>query len=175
MKKSEKPFFVDNLSQELKAASSAVLVDYTGLSVKMQQELKKKLKVVNAQMLVVKNTLFKLAAEKAKVDKEVADDKALTGPTAMVITEDDPIAPLSVLGNFAKENDIPQFKVGLVEGSLQDKESLVRLSKLPGKEFLLAQSVSYIAAPMYGLVQSLQGNLQKLVYILNEKAKVPVR
>lgn len=171
MKKSEKPFFVDNLAEELKSASAVVLVDYTGLTVKMQQELKKKLREANAKMSIVKNTLFKLAADKAKVDKEVAEDTILAGPTALIITEDDPITPLSVLGKFAKEHEIPQFKVGLVEDSFQDKDSLLTLSSLPSKEVLFAQAVSYIASPMYGLAQTLEGNLQKLVYILKEKSK----
>ncbi|OGM19331.1 50S ribosomal protein L10 [Candidatus Woesebacteria bacterium RIFCSPHIGHO2_01_FULL_37_10] len=171
MKKSEKPFYVENLSGQLKSATSVVLVDYSGLSVKKQQELKKRLKEVGAGMYIVKNRLFKLAGTSAKINDETLTDKVLSGPTALVITEADPIAPLQILGKFAKEFEIPQLKVGIVEGRLQDKEHLTRLSILPSKEVLYAQVLGGLSSPMYGIVSVLQGNLQKLVFILNEKVK----
>ncbi len=177
MKKQEKTFFVQNLSEELKGAKSIILVDYSGLSVSMQQELKKKLKEVGAKMVVVKNTLFKLAGKDAKVLDNVLTDTVLTGQTALVLALEDPVAPLGVLAKFAKEFDsaaghpVPQLKVGIVEGSFQDKESLDVLSKLPGKDVLLIQTVGAIASPAYGLVGTLQTNLQKLMYILDSKVK----
>lgn len=171
MKKQEKTFFVQNLSEELKGAKSIILVDYSGLSVSMQQELKKKLKEVGAKMVVVKNTLFKLAGKDAKVSDNVLTDTVLTGQTALVLALEDPVAPLGVLAKFAKEFEVPQLKVGIVEGSFQDKESLDVLSKLPGRDVLLIQTVGAIASPAYGLVGTLQTNLQKLMYILDSKVK----
>jgi large subunit ribosomal protein L10 len=168
MKKSEKTFFVDNLAEELKSASSIVLVDYAGLGVKAQQDLKKRLKKVNATMVVVKNTLLKLAGAKATLEKEILEDSVLSGPTAMVITEGDPIAPLQILAKYAKEFELPQLKVGIIDGSFQDKVNLIALSSLPSKDILAGQVVGAIAGPIYGLLGTLQGNLQKLVYILNE-------
>ncbi len=171
MKRTEKSIFVENLTEELKGANSWVLIDYSGLNVKTQQELKKKLKEVGARMAVVKNTLFKLAGESAKAPKEILSDSALAGPTALIISEDDPFAPLQILGTFTLEYEFPHFKVGVIEGSYQDKNSLIKLSKLPSKEILVGQAVGAIGAPLYGIVGALQGNLQKLIYILNEKAK----
>ncbi len=171
MKKSEKPFFVENLTEELKGASSIVLVDYTGLSVKLQQELKKKIKAVNAKMIICKNTLFKLAGEKAKLEKEALADTVLAGPTALIISQKDPIAPLQVLASFAKENLLPQFKVGIIEGKFQNKEALTTLSTLPSKDILFAQVTGAISSPLYGITGILQANLQKLISILSAKAK----
>ena len=173
MKKAEKSFFVQNLTEELKSATSLVLVDFTGLSVKKQQELKKRLAGVNAKILVVKNTLFRLAGKEAKTSDEVLTDTVLTGPTALIIGTADPLAPLTVLGKFAKEYEIPQLKVGIIEGAFQDKEALIKLSSLPGKEVLLGQLVGTLLSPAHGLVSTLQGNLEKLVYILSEKSKGP--
>ena len=76
-----------------------------------------------------------------------------------------------MLAKFASEFEIPQFKVGIVEKSFQDKESLIKLSMLPGKEALFAQVVGSIGSPLYGLVGTLQGNLQKLVFILDQASK----
>jgi large subunit ribosomal protein L10 len=168
MKKAEKSFFVQNLTEELKSASSVVLVDYSGLSVKMQQELKKRLRETGANMKVVKNTLFKRAGLEAKSPKEVLTDSVLSGPTATVITEEDPIAPLSILAKFAKEFNILELKVGIVEGSFQDKDSLSALSKLPSKKALYAQVVGSISSPLNELVYGLQANMQKLTLLLSE-------
>jgi large subunit ribosomal protein L10 len=168
MKKGQKTFFVDNLTEELKAANSAVLINFAGMGVKKQQELKKRLAKIDAKMIVVKNTLFKLAGEKAKIPSEVLNDTVLTGQTAVILTEKDPISPLQVLSEFAKEFDIPQLKVGIIEGYFQNEEQLIELSKLPGKDALVSQVVGAIAAPMYGLIGTLEGNLQKLVFVLNQ-------
>src|SRR3989344_1257962 len=136
MKKLEKRTFVGNLGEELKSSTSVVLVNYTGLSVKLQQDLKKRLKEVGAKMQVSKNSLFKLAAKNAELDGEVYSDSVLEGPVALIMTTGDPVAPIQVLGKFAKEFEIPQFKVGIVDGSFQNKEALDKISKLPTKEVL---------------------------------------
>ncbi len=171
MNKQDKVEAVQALTTELKSATAVVLVDYAGLNVKSQQSLKNELKKVGAQMIVVKNTLFKLAGKEAKSPDEALTDTVLAGPTAMVITKEDPIAPLQVLDKFIKENELPQFKVGIVESVFQDKNALIKLSKLPGKEVLAAQAVGAIAAPLYGLVGTLQGNMQKLVFILKSASE----
>ena len=172
MRKQEKSFFVQNLAEELKSATCLVLVDFTGLSVKKQQELKKRLAAVAAKMLVTKNTLFKLAAKEAKTSQDVLTDTALTGPTALIIGTADAIAPITILGHFAKEFEIPQFKVGIIESTFCDKETLIKLSSIPGKEALLGQLLGVLMGPSYGLVTTLQGNLQKLVYVLDRKTKL---
>lgn len=166
MKKAEKSIFVDNLTEELKGAKAVVLINFAGLSVKNQQELKKRLKEAGARMVVVKNTLLKLAGEAAKVDEKVLTDTVLRGQTALIITGGDAMAPLSILGKFAKEHETPQFKVGVVDGMFQDTEALSRLSSLPSRDALLGQLLGTLMGPMYGLTGTLNGNLQKLVYVL---------
>ena len=168
MKKAEKTLFVQDLSEQLKSATAVVLIDYTHLTVKGQQELKKRLREVEARMVVVKNTLFRIAGKEAKVSEDSLSDSVLSGPTAVIISEKDPIAPLQVLYKFSQEFEIPQFKVGIIDGSFQNKEALTAIAKLPSKEILFAQTVGVIAQPMYGLVGVLQANLQKLVFIISE-------
>jgi large subunit ribosomal protein L10 len=171
MKKSEKPFFVENLTKELKDATAVVLFDYTGLSVKMQQDLKNKLRTANTKMLIAKNTLFKIAGKNAKLPKETLENSVVAGPTALAITEDDPIAPLQVLGKFAKEFELPQFKVGVIEGLFQNKEGLIQLSKLPSKDALVGQAVGTIAAPLYGIVGVLSASMQNLISVLKQASE----
>lgn len=173
MRKQEKTLFVQNLTEELKSATSIVLVDFTGLTVKAQQELKKRLREVGAKLAIVKNTLLNIALDKSNADKNTGlpRDEVLRGPTALIITKEDPIAPIQILGKFAQEFELPQLKVGVIDGKFQDKESLQLLSKLPSKEILLSQAIGVVASPLYGIVGVLQGNLQKLIYVLNAKVK----
>ncbi len=168
MKKGQKTFFVENLAEELKSANSVVLINFAGMGVKTQQELKKRLKEIDAKMVVVKNTLFKLAGDKAGLPKETLENTILSGQTALIITEEDPISPLQVLAKFSKEFEVPQLKVGVVEGFFQNEGELTELSKLSSKDGLVAQVMGAIASPMYGLIGTLEGNLQKLVFVLNE-------
>ena len=168
MKKSEKKEIVKNLAKDLKEAKSVILVDYSGLNVSSQQELKKRLKKENAKMVVVKNTFLKLAGNLSKLPKESLEESVLSGQTALVLAEGDPVSPLKVLGEFAKEFAVPQMKVGIIENSFQDKEALNILSKLPGKETLQLQVLGGIAAPIYGMVGVLSANMQKLVFMLEE-------
>ncbi|MFI5241278.1 MAG: 50S ribosomal protein L10, partial [Microgenomates group bacterium] len=171
MKKSEKTLFVDNLTQELKDAKSVVLVNYAGLGVKSQQDLKARLKEVGGRMVVVKNTLLKLAGEKAGIEKETLTDTVLSGQTALILADSDPVAPIQVLGKFSKEFEVPTFKVGVVEGLFQDVASLSKLATLPGRDALLGQLLGVLMGPSYGLVGTLNGNLQKLVYVLDQASK----
>lgn len=168
MKKQEKIFFVDNLTAELTSAKAFVLVNFAGLGVKPQQELKKRLKEVGAKMIVVKNTLFKRAGQTAKIDPEILKDTVLQGQTALIMSQDDPIAFIQILGKFAKEFNVPQMKVGIVEGAFQDSETLSKLSSLPGRDVLLGQFLGVLLAPSYGLIGTLRGNLDKLMYVLKE-------
>lgn len=177
MHKAEKVFFVDNLKAELKDAKSAILVNYAGLAVKPQQELKKRLNTVGGKMIVVKNTLLLRAAESAGFNTKDLEGGILTGQTALIIASDDAIAPIQVLGKFAKEfvsaagESVPKFKVGIVEGSFQDNAALTKLSTLPGRDALLSQVLGTLMGLQYGLVGTLNGNLQKLVYVLSEASK----
>ena len=166
MKKTEKSFFVQNLTAELKLAKSVILINFAGMSVKAQQELKKRLKAVGGRMVVVKNTLFKRAGKEARIAEQTLQDSVLTGQTALILADDDPIAPLQAIGKFALEFEVPHLKVGIVEGIFQGTEALDKISKLPSKEILLAQTVGTIGQPLYAIVGTLQANLQKLIYTL---------
>jgi large subunit ribosomal protein L10 len=166
----EKAATINSLSTELKKAPSAVFVTYAGMGVKAQQDLKKKLKDGGSTMLVAKNTLLKLAAKEAGYPEEVLSDSLLTGQTAVVLSSDDAVSPVQILGKFIAENELPQFKAGVVEGAFYDKDALVKVSKLPSKEVLYAQVVGAVAAPMYAVVGTLQANIQKLLMILKTKA-----
>lgn len=170
MIKSQKIELVSSLTQELKGAKSVVLVNFAGMGVKAQQELKRRLTEAGAKMIVVKNTLLRRAALEAKLDEKAIEESILTGQTAIVIGTEDPVAPISVIGKFAKEFELPKMKVGIVEGSFQDETALVKLSTLPGRDGLLGQALGSLMGSLYSLVGTLNSPMQGLVYTLSAKA-----
>jgi len=159
---------VDSLAKAFTAAESVTFVDYAGMGVKLQEELKKRLREASGEMVVAKNTLIKLAGKEAGLDEAALTDEVLAGQTAMITAGEDAVAPIQVLGKFIKEFEMPKLKAGVVEGKFQNSEALLMISKLPGREVLNAQVLGAIMAPMYSLVGTLQGNLQKLVFILGQ-------
>lgn len=164
--KQEKKDYVSLLASRLKDAKSVVFVDYSGMGVKLQQDFKAKLREVGGSMLVAKNTLIKLAGKIAQLPEEATADELLSQQTALVFSGEDAVSSIQVLGKFAKDNEIPKIKAGVVEGVFQDKEGVLKISSLPSRQQLYANVVGAVASPMYGLVGTLQGNLQKLVYVL---------
>lgn len=170
MLKKDKRVLVKELSQKLQGAKSVVLVNYSGLNVKAQQDLMNRLKAVDARMLVVKNTLLKIAANEAKLDDKAFTEDLLQGQTALIMANGDSVAPIQILGKFAKEFELPKFKVGIVEGTFSNEADLAKISTLPTKDILLSQVLGSLISPMYSLVGTLNGNMQKLVYILKTKA-----
>lgn len=171
MNKVDKSELIDKVANELKGAKSVVLVNFAGMGVKTQQELKSRLKEAGSKMLVVKNTLLKLAMDKANIDSKDVDESVLTGQTALIVGNEDPISPISVLGSFAKEFELPKMKFGILEGSFQDEVALTKIAALPGRDALLGQVLGSLMSSMYQLVGTLNSPMQGLVYTLSAKAK----
>ncbi len=162
---------VSVLTEQIKNASSVVFVDYKTLTMKEGQALKKELLVGDGKMVVAKNTLIKIAATNAALPEEALTDSVLSGQTAVVFGQKDPVAPIQILGKFMAATEKTKWKAGVVEGVFQDATALARISKLPSKDQLIAQVVGGISAPLYGLISTLNGNIQKLVYVLDARKK----
>ena len=173
MKKAEKVTLVKNLANELNSSKSLIMADITGIRVNDQNRLRKMLASADAKLIVVKNTLLSRAIGNAQNLKSLLEQvsPSLTGQTAVIISQSEEVQPVQTLGKFIKELEMPKLKVGIISGNIYDESALIRVSKLPGKEILVAQVVGALSGPLYGLVETLQGNIQKLVYILNAKAQ----
>lgn len=170
MKKPEKVSFINQLSAEFKSSQSAIFVNYNKMDTKSIQALKKELKKAGAFLQVGKNTLIKLAAKEAGFPEESFQDTVLSGQTAVILGTEDAIAPIQVVGKFAKEREFPEIKSAVLDNVYYDKNGVLKLSTLPSKEVLYAQVVGGMSAPLYGLVGTLNANMQKLVWILKQKA-----
>ena len=105
---------VAEISEVLKDAQSAVLVDYRGLTVEQDTALRKQLREAGVTYKVYKNTMVNLAIK--GTDFEAMKEK-LEGPTAMAVSSTDATAPARILAEFAKKNPQLELKGGVVEGT----------------------------------------------------------
>ena len=139
---------VEALSGKIKEATSVVFVDYKGINVAQDTELRKQFRDAGVEYTVVKNTLTRFAAKENGYDF----DEILNGTTAMASTTGDPIAPARIVCEFAKKNKIAlSIKGGVVEGSVLSAQQLSGFGELPGKDALVAQVLGTFLAPISSL------------------------
>lgn len=165
--KQEKKDKVNALKEAFEASKSAVFVDYTGMNVATMQEFRSKITEAGGNITVAKNTLIKLAAKDAGLPEDVLTDEVLSGQTAVIFGNEDAVSPIQILGDFVSEREMPGIRAGVVESIFQTSDGILKISKLPTKENLQAKVVGGLMSPLYGLVGTLNGNLQSLVMTLN--------
>ncbi len=152
MKRAEKEQIVTDLSDKLKGAQSLYYTDFTGLNVKRMTELRRRLKRVGVDYVVIKNTL----ALRAVNESGLVGEK-LKGPTGLVVGKD-PVAAARVLTEFAKEfEDKPAMKGGMLQGKAIDNAQLKRMASLPSREQMLADLAAGMQSPMAAFVGALNG------------------
>jgi large subunit ribosomal protein L10 len=161
--KPEKVEQVQVISDLLDRASSVLLTDYRGLSVAEKAELTRRLRAVDAEYHVVKNTLFRRAYGQRGEDPGAM----LEGPTAVAFALTDPVAPAKVLTDFIREKRKASVKGAVVDGKVFSAEGVTELSKLPPKEQLLAQVVGTIQSPLSSMAFCLNGLLGNFARALN--------
>ena len=140
---------VEALSGKIKEATSVVFVDYKGITVAQDTELRKQFREAGVEYTVVKNTLTNFAAKNAGY----YFSEVLNGTTAMASTTGDPIAPARIAAEFAKKNKLKTLgiKGGIVEGSVLSGEQLTGFSELPSKNALVASVLGTFLAPISSL------------------------
>jgi large subunit ribosomal protein L10 len=161
--KVQKQAMVTDITDKLSKAKSLVFADYQGLTMSQLSAIRSELADQSAEFTVTKNNLLKIAL---KNNNQSFDDAVLAGPIATLFAFGDEISPIKVLTKAIKDNNVGQIKGGVMEGEFLSEAKVKQLSELPSKDELRAQVVGTIAAPLYGLVNVMQGNLRNLVYAL---------
>jgi len=167
--KQEKQEIVEELADKFSRQKAAVFSDYSGLTTEQIRGLKIKLREQGIDYQVAKKTLIDLALEKAGF-KEIKA-RRLPGQVAVIFGYGDEVAPARLAYNFSKSNKSFKILAALVQGKFLEEEAALSLAKLPSKQELLAKLVGGIAAPLSGIACVLQGNLRKLIYILEAKSR----
>lgn len=144
---------VAGLIEKLKTAQAGVLVDYRGLTVSEDTELRAKLREAGVEYKVVKNTLTRFAAKEVGFDEL---DEVLNGPTSLALGFDDPVAPAKIISDFAKQNENLEIKAGFLDGKVISLDEVKQLANTPSRDTLIAKIMGSLNAPVSNLVRTLQ-------------------
>lgn len=136
---------VEEISEYLKEAKSAVIVDYRGLTVEQDTKLRKNLREAGVVYKVYKNTMINFAIKDTAFECLAPH---LEGPTAIAISTEDATAPARVLYEFSKEADALELKAGVVEGTYYDADGIKVIATIPSRETLLSKFLGSIQSPV---------------------------
>lgn len=148
---------VKELADKISQAKMVFFVDYKGITVDEDKDIRKAYREAGNECMVVKNSLLKLACKEANVE---GLDSVLEGPTAVVIGKEEYTTGPKIAYDFAKTHDFYKFKAGIMDGKMVDANEVSKLAKLPSKEVLLTQ-----------LASALIGNIRNLAVVIDQVAK----
>ena len=136
---------VEEISELLNGAATAVVVDYRGITVAEDTELRKQLREAGVVYKVYKNTMINFAIK----DTEFADlAQHLEGPTAIAVCKDDATAAARVLAKFAKTPEALEIKGGVVDGIYYDAVGIGQIASIPSREVLLSKLLGSMQSPV---------------------------
>ena len=156
----QKDASVAELTKSFESSTAVLLTEYRGLTVAQLKELRNSIRQ-DAEYAVVKNTLTKIAAQRAGV--EGLDDE-LKGPSAIAFVHGDPVAVAKGLRAFAKANPLLVIKGGYFDGAALTADEVNKLADLESREVLLAK-----------LAGAMKASLTKAAYVFNALPSKAVR
>lgn len=161
----KKEQLVAQLVEKVGKSQGMVFANYQGLTHQQLENMKRKLKKVNAEFFAVKNTLLQRALAD-KIDAETAKTH-FSQPTGALFIYDDIVDPLKELTQTIKEFKMPVIKFGILDGKVVTSQEVTKIASLPPLPVLRAQLLGQMKAPISGLHRALNWNLQSLVMTLN--------
>lgn len=136
---------VEEISANIKDAQSVVLVDYRGLTVEQDTELRKELRNAGVTYKVYKNTLMNFAFKGTDCE---ALAPYLEGPSAIAISTSDATAPARVLTKIAKNAKALEIKGGIVEGTAYDAAGIAAIASIPSRDELISKLLGSLQSPI---------------------------
>ena len=143
---------VQEISENIKDAQSVVVVDYRGLTVAEDTQLRKALREAGVSYKVYKNTLVNRAIAGTEFESL---KESLEGPSAFAISKDDATAPARILAKFAKTAPALEIKAGVVEGTFYDANGMKAIANVPSREELLSKLLGSLQSPITNLARVL--------------------
>ncbi len=159
------------LTDKFAKAKVMFFTDYRGLTHQQLETLRKSLKKAEAELVIAKNTLLRIAMTGWNKEIGTQLEGELKNPTATLFGYGDELAPIKALADFMKTGQLPKVKMGYFAGKSATEADFKKLATLPTKEILLATMVSRMKSPLYGLHHAMRWNLVQLVTALDNVAK----
>lgn len=136
---------VEEISANIKDAQSVVLVDYRGLTVEQDTQLRKNLREAGVGYKVYKNTMMLRAFQGTDFEGLAP---YLEGPSAVAYSTEDATAPARILAEFAKKADKLEIKGGVVEGTVYDAKGMAAIASIPSREVLISRLLGSMQSPI---------------------------
>ncbi len=166
--RAEKQFISNEYVARLNASPFFIVVDYTGLKVGPITELRKRLVKAGAEIHVVKNSIFRLAAKEAGV----ADlGPTLTGQIAVVTGQRDVSAAAKIVKSFHAEFDKPKVKFGYLNSQRLEAATIAVIADLPPIEVLRSKLLGLLNTPATSLVRLLNTPATQLARVLQARVE----
>ena len=159
----EKKEIVQDLNERFSKAAVVIVTDYKGLDVAAINDLRRRLRKEEVEYQVVKNSLMVRASQETDV---ALIKETFKGPSAVAMSYSDPIAPAKVLTEFAKDHDVFEIKVGVMDGKILELNEIKALSALPSREVLLGTFVSVLSNVPTGFVRTIAEIPRRLLNVL---------
>jgi large subunit ribosomal protein L10 len=166
--RAEKKILTKEYVARLNASPFFIVVNYKGLKVAHLTELRKRLVQAGAEVHIVKNSIFRIAAKEAGVGEL---NGALTGQMAVVTGRKDISAAAKALKNFAAEFDKLKFKFGYLNNQRLEEAAIVALADLPSLDVLRATLLGLLNAPATKLAVLLNTPATMLAQVIKAKAE----
>jgi large subunit ribosomal protein L10 len=166
--RAEKQILTKEYIARLNGSPFFIVVDYRGLKVAHLTELRKRLTQAGAEIHVVKNSLFQIAAKEAGVGEL---NGALGGQLAVVTGRKDISAAAKALKNFGAEFDKPKFRFGYLNNQRLEEAALKALADLPSLDVLRATLLGLLNAPATKLVRLINTPGSQIARVLKAKAE----
>jgi len=136
---------VEEIKELLDGAASAVLIEYRGITVEQDTNLRKEFREAGITYKVYKNTMIRFAVQGTEFEPLTAD---LEGPTAIAVSKDDATAPARIAAKYAKQVKPFELKSGVIEGTYYDKDGIQVIATIPSREELLSKLLGSIQSPI---------------------------
>lgn len=149
---------VQEISEQIKEAQSVVVVDYRGLTVAEDTQLRKQLREAGVTYKVYKNTLVNFAIQGTEFESL---SSTLEGPSAFAISTTDATAPARIIAKFAKTAPALEMKAGVVGGTFYDAEGMKVIATIPSREELLSKFLGSIQSPITNFARVLNQIAEK--------------
>jgi large subunit ribosomal protein L10 len=164
--RAEKQIITDEYKRQLNSSPFFIVVEYKGLKVLAITELRKRLAKAGAEMHVVKNNIFRIAAKEAGVAEL---NGSLTGQVAVITGQKDISTTAKVVKTFASEFDKPKIKFGYLNNNRLESKQIIELADLPSLDVLRAKLLGLLNTPATQLVRLLQTPATQLARVLKAK------
>ena len=168
--RAEKQILTKEYSARLNASPFFIVVGYQGLKVAHLTELRKRLQQAGAEVHVVKNSIFRIAAKEAGVAEL---NGSLAGQMAVVTGQKDISSASKALKNFAAEFDKLKVKFGFLNNQRIDESGIIALADLPSLDVLRAKLLGLFNAPATKLVTLINTPATQLAQVIKAKAEKP--